>query len=898
MHELSIKERKKSIISVLIVEDEPEILNQMVLFLSRIVQTIFRASNGEEGYELYRREKIDLIISDIDMPRMNGLELLKAVRNHDRKIPFILLTGLKSLDILTEAIQYGITGFLSKPINIKDLMVKIEDVAQVKSLEKQLIHEQNKLNTILNHVDSIVVMVSVTEKLLFVNQKFFDSFPYESYEHFRSEHECICDLFEPASGYMGPYVDDEYWIEHMLNHPMKTHNVKMIDRFGEEKIYSISLQTLEESSGLYVVTLSDVTELQKAKEEANAAAKMKGEFLANMSHEIRTPMNGILGFTSLLEQSGLNEKQRHYVDIINGSTETLLGIINDILDFSKLENGKLELELLPHNPIVQMHKLGELFSARMEEKNIRYTVDIDPKIGECLYIDLLRTQQIISNLLTNALKFTPDGGMIEFYIHLLDKTDSVSRLRIGVSDTGIGIAPEKQQKIFEAFTQADTSTTRHYGGTGLGLSISSFLVNLMGGTLHVNSTFGKGSSFYFELDVEPCHAQPTLLNYFHNHLIYIVENDISKPCQNKVEEYLHHLGLSYQRCDCVSSVVKQSMVIVFCDMGENDLQYLLERQCDIISICSEHNALLSHPRYVHINNLDNNISALYNALLNVSTRSERDLYPKHQESITYTGSVLIAEDNITNQLLIEEYMRMYGLEYTIVDNGQKAVDVALSQRFNLILMDINMPILSGSDAMKMLHEKSIITPIVALTANAMSGDKERFLIEGFDGYLSKPIIQSELESILSDYLPSSIDRLSSLNNSDVILKEPSYVLLNLPLLKTKLPFPEPIIHKLLRSFLDNSEKSLNRLKSAIDGGDPENIAQAAHALKGILGNLHVETMHLHAQQLEHDARENNLGDMRTSYQTFEENMRCLQQEISEYLALSGDVHNNSVKNVD
>lgn len=769
-----IQERKKLMITILIVEDEPEILKQMVVMLSRIADRVISAINGSEAYALYQQETIDLIISDIDMPQMNGLQLLKSVRIHNRKIPFILLTGLKSLDILTEAIQYGISAFLSKPINIKDLIAKIEDVAQIKSLEKQLIHEQKRLNTILNHVDSIVVMVSVTEKLLFVNQKFFDSFPYESYEHFRTEHECICDLFEPASGYMSAYVDDQYWIEYMLNHPTKTHNVKMIDRFANEKIYSVSLQTLEDSDGLYVVTLSDVTELQKAKEEANAAAKMKGEFLANMSHEIRTPMNGILGFTSLLGQSGLNDKQRHYVDIINGSTETLLGIINDILDFSKLENGKLELELLPHNPIVQMHKLGELFSARMEEKNIRYTVDIDPKIGECLYIDLLRTQQVISNLLTNALKFTPEGGMIEFYIHLIDKTDSTRRIRIGVNDTGIGIAPEKQQKIFEAFTQADTSTTRHFGGTGLGLSISSFLVDLMGGTLHVQSTLGEGSAFYFEIDAKPCHVH---------------------------------------------------------EINGDDIQ-------------------------------------------------------KNKENITYIGNVLIAEDNLTNQLLIEEYMRMYGLECLIVDDGQKAVEAALSQTFDLILMDINMPILSGSDAMKALHEKSIKTPIVALTANAMSGDKERFLGEGFDGYLSKPIIQSELELILSDFLSSSIDSLSSLKTSDPISEEPPYLLLNLHLLKTKLPFPEPIIHKLLRSFLDNSEKSLDRLKSAIEEGDPQNIAQAAHALKGILGNLHVETMHSHAQQLEHDARENNLGDMCRSYQVFEENMRCLQQEISQYLILS------------
>lgn len=772
MEKRVINERTKMMISILVVEDEPEILKQMELMLGRIAQSVLSATNGVEAYDIYRQEPIDLIISDIDMPRMNGLELLKSVRNHDRKIPFILLTGLKSLDILTEAIQYGITAFLSKPINIKDLIAKIEEVAQVKMLEKQLLREQTKLNTILNHVDSIVVMVSTTDKLLFVNQKFFDSFPYESYEHFRAAHECICDLFETSEGYMSAYMGDTYWVQYMLNHPAHIHNVKMRDKFGDEKIYSVSLQTLEESDDLYVITLSDVTELQNAKEEANEAAKMKGEFLANMSHEIRTPMNGILGFTSLLAQSGLNEKQQHYLDIINNSTETLLAIINDILDFSKLENGKLELELLPHNPIMQMHKVGELFSARMEEKQIRYTVEIDPEIGTCLYIDLLRVQQIISNLLTNALKFTPDGGSITFYVHRLDTTDSKVRLRIGVSDTGIGIAPEKQQKIFEAFSQADTSTTRHFGGTGLGLSISSFLVNLMGGTLHVESMLNEGSTFYFEFDAEECHAQIDI-----------------PPAKN-----------SFFKEDC-----------------------------------------------------------------------------------SFQGNILIAEDNLTNQLLIEEYMRMYGIECLIVENGQKAVEAALNESFDLILMDINMPILSGSDAMKKLHELSLKTPIVALTANAMSGDKERFLNEGFDGYLSKPIIQSELESVLSTYLKSSAKSFSSLKSFNDTISVPEYVLLNLPLLKTKLPFPEPVIQKLLRSFLENSEKSLERLHNAIEDGDPENIRQAAHSLKGILGNLHVESMHLHAQEMEYNARENKLSQMHSSFQLFQKNMRSLQQEISHYL---------------
>lgn len=880
------KQSKKFMLSILVVDDEPEILKQMELLLNRIVERVLSAANGLEAYEIYQREPIDLIISDIDMPRMNGLELLKSVRTQDRKIPFILLTGLKSLDILTEAIQYGISAFLSKPINVKDLIAKIEDLAQLKLLEQQLVYEQNKLNTILNHVDSIVVMASITDKLLFVNQKFFDSFPYRDYEHFRGEHECICDLFVSSPGYMSAYMGNDYWIHYMLNNPQQLHHVKMIDKEGNEKIYSVSLQTLDENDEVYVVTLADVTELQKAREEANAAAQMKGDFLANMSHEIRTPMNGILGFTTLLGQSGLNEKQQYYVDIINGSTETLLGIINDVLDFSKLENGKLELELLPHNPTIQMHKLGELFSARMEEKHIRYTIQIDPQISECLYIDLLRLQQIVSNLLTNALKFTPEGGSIDFYIHILAKTEKTLRLRIGVRDTGIGIEKEKQQKIFEAFSQADTSTTRHYGGTGLGLSISSFLVHLMGGTLNVQSEIGKGSSFYFDIEAETCHVQPSIVSYFHNHMIYIIESDNDHECRQKVEEYLHYLGLDYQRTASTSEIVKHSTVIFFCDVIESELNRLLDTQCDVITICDTMVPLLSHIHYTHIPNLEINFSPLYNTLLNISVCIQPCETEAEAEHLSFSARMLIAEDNLTNQLLIEEFMKMYGIEHTIVDNGQKAVETALEHPFDLILMDINMPVMSGSDAMKRLHAHSVQTPIVALTANAMAGDKERFLSEGFDDYLAKPISQSELESILVKYLSPSQQKDSPCTDRSESSSECRYTLLDLGVLRTKLPFPEPVLRKLLKTFLDTSENSLIRLKTAVEEGEPENIRQAAHALKGALGNLHVESLHLLAQQIEHAARENKLDPITVSYQKFESDMRRLQSELSDFLATS------------
>ncbi len=766
-----VKDRKKFNISVLVVDDEPEILEYMVRILNRLVENVFRSKNGMEALECYQKEKIDLIISDINMPVMDGIELLKLVRQHDRRIPFILSTGLKSLDILTEAIEQGISAFLPKPLQIKDLLSKVEDIAQNKELELKVQNEQKKLNKILNHVDSIVVMVSLSEKLLFMNQKFFDIFPYVDFDNYRQEHECICDIFEDKDGYIQSIMGDQYWIPYILEHSSHTHHVLMIDKDGYERIFSVSVQSLENNE-LYVVTFGDVTELQRAKDEARAAAKMKGEFLANMSHEIRTPMNGILGFTYLLAKSGLNEKQQHYIDIINGSTTTLLGIINDILDFSKLENGKLELELLPHNPIIEMNKLAQLFSARMEEKDIDFIVQVDPFITECIYIDLLRIQQVVSNLLNNALKFTPSGGEIILDVLRLEKREESLLIRIGVHDNGIGISLQQQEKIFEAFGQADSSTTRKFGGTGLGLSISAFLVGLMDSKINVESLPGKGSYFYFDIPVSVCDSSLVIP---------------SSPRQSK--------------------------------------SYIDEQ--------------------------------------------------KTKDSLKFSGKVLVAEDNSTNQMLIREYFNMYNLVADMVKNGKEAVEILDTNTYDLILMDINMPVMSGMEALRCIRKKGIQTPIVALTANAMAGDKEKFLAEGFDRYLSKPMVQEELELVLSEYL----------SYKSVPTCVHPFNLLNMELIQKKLPFPKPVIHKLLRSFLNNSDNSLMRLEIAIEEKDSEKIGQAAHALKGVIGNLHIEPMRKIAEEIEHQCRSDDLMGIGELYSDFEEKMRRLQQEITVILEI-------------
>ena len=892
-----MKQRKKQPISVLVVEDEPTALEQLSELIGLHAETVYRARNGEEALELYRAYAPDMIVSDIDMPVMNGIDLLKKVREEDANTSFVLLTAHQKPEMLSDAIEYGVNAFFSKPLQFARLLAKIERVARNKVLEEKVkssstlleqykaivdasaivskadpkgiityanemfckisgytpeeligrphsivrdpatpsylfkymwdtiqskkiwhgvIHnrakngeiytvkstiapildakgeiveyialredisgvikkekkiraERKKLDDILNHVDSIVAMVSIQEKLLFVNQKFFDIFPYVDLYDYKSEHSCICDIFQPEDGYLQPLMGEQYWVEYVLAHPETQHHVLMVDKSGKKRIFTVNVRPIEvEEKELFVVTLGDVTELQRAKEEAKAAAQMKGDFLANMSHEIRTPMNGIFGFVSLLTQTNLDEKQRKYLDVIERSTQTLLGIVNDILDFSKIESGKLELDYTEINPFVEFENIVQLFGARVEQKKIALATRIDPQLSDCLILDLLRMQQILTNLLSNAVKFTSENGAILFYVEELERRGEKSLIRFGVRDNGIGIDPAQQRRIFEAFSQADSSTTRKFGGTGLGLSISSHLVSLMGGELKVKSALGEGSDFYFDIEV--------------------------RLCGEKAGE----AGAEGERLEA------------------------------------------SMPE---------------------------------EGGKMFSGEVLIAEDNPVNRMLIEELLMRYGLHPDIVHNGREALEKMGLKRYDVVFMDVNMPIMSGTEAVGALHESGQKVPVIAMTANAMVGDQERFMEQGFDDYLSKPISLERLERILGTYLERG-EEVASFSDEKI---------LDMSRLRKELPISEAVIHKLLEAFGNNIDTSLLELRTAIEEDNRGKIYQISHYLKGGLGNLRVKALEKVIGEMEGLSRQNADGDYEALYRILEAKMALLKKEIAEVL---------------
>jgi len=385
--------------------------------------------------------------------------------------------------------------------------------------------------------------------------------------------------------------------------------------------------------------------------EANQASKAKSNFLASMSHEIRTPLNAILGFIEILLEKEKDKQNKEYLNIINDSGHNLVNIINDILDFSKIESNKLTLEYVKIDPYNKFANIAKQFNANANIKNITLETHISSSLSKCIQIDILRVTQVINNLLSNALKFTNKNGTIIFSVDCNKKADEIF---ISVEDDGIGVTKDKQAMIFDAFAQADNSTTRKYGGTGLGLSISSRLVKLMGGDLKLDPIQENGARFYFNIPLKECNS---------------------------------------------------------CIIPDNKFSFTLHEP---------------------------NLTPLYNSHKN-------------------NNYILIVEDNKANQLYVKVIMKKLSLKFKIANNGYEAVEMYKKENFEIILMDENMPVMSGTEATKKIREiekqnNKKYTPIIAVTANALEGDKDRFLSIGMDDYLSKPLKQSSLVKMLSKYI--------------------------------------------------------------------------------------------------------------------------------------------------
>ena len=547
---------------------------------------------------------------------------------------------------------------------------------------------------------------------------------------------------------------------------------------GMNTAYSIINQAIE-----------NIAVEKKNAEEASAA---KSIFLANMSHEIRTPLNGIIGFTELLKNSDLDEEKREFVDVIEKSSENLLSIINNILDLSKVESNKVEIDEILFSPIDEFENAIEVYGAKAAEKNIQLSLYIDPSLHNYLKGDVIKIKEVLINLMSNAVKFTPQNGEITIEIRRLeDAPADKARIFFCVQDSGIGIHASKLEGIFDAFNQADSTITRKFGGTGLGLTISSKYISLMGGKLSVESEEGHGSAFSFVLDLFESSASGTdYKDRFSNfHAAIFTPNRTIKAYTNFIYNYCNYFGIPakyYADFNELKNLTYKSQAnVIIADyntLSKEELEEYKKIKLPIILIFkssqqakfSEYNTTYITPLYEPLN-----ISKLIKVL-----DAKKDLVPVEETPISvpasasvptpkapvkrttygtkFKANVLVAEDNEINQKLIKRTLEDVGLNVRLASNGLQAYEARKSAHFDMIFMDIAMPVMDGIEATHKILEYEGQNnlphiPIVAVTANALKGDRERFMKEGLDEYVTKPIKKENIVSILNIFMQDKID---------------------------------------------------------------------------------------------------------------------------------------------
>ena len=790
---------------------------------------------------------------------------------------------------------------------------EVEDIHQRKTAEQEnrrqekiLRESEKKFRLLFQHSNDMILIHDAEEQIVDINQKALTLLGFTEQESLKSY---MRQLFCNSSECQGIF---EHSSKLLQSQDFVQFEVLMKKKSGDLFPVEVSSSAIEiEGHRLTQSIIRDIAEqrkyqegLKQAKQAAEEAAKAKSDFLAIMSHEIRTPMNGVIGMTDLLACTNLTEDQKEYVQLIEISGNNLMRVINDILDFSKIEADKLEIENTPFELRPCIENIVNLLSEKAFSKSLDLFFWISPRVPTRLGGDVLRLQQILMNIIGNAIKFTNTGEILVLVTQLRQEGDQLT-LQCSVQDTGIGIPPEQLDSLFEAFSQVDSSITRKFGGTGLGLAISKRLVELMGGEIKVESTLGKGSIFSFTIQTT------VLTDTAINSEALIPSNLKGKRAlildtHQKRIEILAQLLTSWE----ILPTIAQDPTIAVDLLAQETFDFVIidqfgwaifQAQPFLFTKITDLPILLIHsPQEVPAKNYaqlscqsmnkpirpQQLLQQLENLLSpnedQVTSPQEVQANPVEIDLITSNPlEIILAEDNIINQLITQKILTKLGYHTDIVNNGLELLQACKKKSYDLILMDIQMPQMNGVEATQEIRQT--LPPdkqpkIIAMTANALKGDREKYLASGMDGYLSKPVRIKDIETTLKELSTASI----SLPLAECSIREAGEVL-DMETVESRIEISEGLLGDLLETYYQETPRQIAMIKQYTASKNYPKLHEASHKLKGMSANLGAQWMHQSCIAIEAQIHSEQPQNLPLMVQQLEESYTQTQKEFQKIL---------------